>query len=50
MCRVSPRSRKRHPPEKLKTFLTDPNPKMPDMNLLYSEIADVAHDIGVIDP
>lgn len=41
---------KKQPSEKLKTFLTDPHPKMPDMNLSRSEIADIVAYIGSLDP
>ncbi len=32
----------------LTTFLTDPHPKMPDMNLTRSEIADIVAYIGTL--
>ena len=35
--------------KKLKAFLTDPHPKMPDMNLSRSEIADIVAYIGRLD-
>jgi mono/diheme cytochrome c family protein len=40
---------KKQPSQKLKTFLTDPHPKMPDMNLSRSEIADIVAYIGSLD-
>ena len=40
---------KRQPPKKLKAFLTNPHPKMPDMNLSRSEIADIVAYIGSLD-
>ena len=35
--------------KKLKAFLTDPHPKMPDMNFSRSEIADIVAYIGRLD-
>ena len=36
-------------PKKLKAFLTDPHPKMPDMNFTRSEIADIVAYIGSLE-
>ena len=35
--------------KKLRAFLADPHPKMPDMNLSRSEIADIVAYIGRLD-
>ncbi len=40
---------RREEPKKLKAFLTDPHPKMPNMNLSRSEIADIVAYIGRLD-
>jgi mono/diheme cytochrome c family protein len=40
---------KKQAPKKLKAFLTNPHPKMPDMNLSRSEIADIVAYIGRLD-
>jgi mono/diheme cytochrome c family protein len=40
---------KKQTPKKLKAFLTNPHPKMPDMNLTRSEIADIVAYIGRLD-
>jgi mono/diheme cytochrome c family protein len=42
-------ARKKQPLRKLKAFLTNPHPKMPDMNLTRSEIADIVAYIGSLD-
>jgi len=42
-------ARRREGSKKLKAFLTDPHPKMPDMNLSRSEIADIVAYIGRLD-
>ena len=42
-------ARQKKPPEKLTAFLTDPHPKMPDMNLTRSEIADIIAYIRSLD-
>jgi mono/diheme cytochrome c family protein len=42
-------ARQKKPPEKLAAFLTDPHPKMPDMNLTRSEIADIVAYIRSLD-
>jgi mono/diheme cytochrome c family protein len=39
-------ARRNVPPKSLKAFLADPHPKMPDMNLSRSEIADIVAYIG----
>jgi hypothetical protein len=39
----------RFPSKQLTAFLTDPHPKMPDMNLTRSEIADIVAYIGTLD-
>lgn len=42
-------ARKKLPAQALKAFLTDPHPKMPDMNLTRSEIEDIVAYIGSLD-
>ena len=42
-------ARRREGPKKLKAFLSNPHPKMPDMNLSRSEIADIVAYIGRLD-
>ena len=42
-------ARKKPSSKQLTAFLTDPHPKMPDMNLTRSEIADIAAYIGTLD-
>lgn len=42
-------ARRRLGQKKLKAFLADPHPKMPDMNLTRSEIADIVAYIGRLD-
>ncbi|HUZ91264.1 MAG TPA: cytochrome c [Methylocella sp.] len=39
---------KKLPAGQLKAFLMDPHPKMPDMNLTRSEIADIVAYIGTL--
>lgn len=41
-------ARKKLPAGQLKAFLTDPHPKMPDMSLTRSEIADIVGYIGTL--
>jgi mono/diheme cytochrome c family protein len=41
---------KQLPPKQLKTFLIDPHPKMPDMNLTRSEIEDITAYIRSLGP
>lgn len=41
-------ARKKLPAEQLRAFLTDPHPKMPDMSLTRSEIADIVAYIGTL--
>ena len=42
-------ARKKPSSKQLTAFLTDPHPKMPDMNLTRSEIADIVAYIGTLD-
>lgn len=39
-------ARRNLPPERLKAFLADPHPKMPDMSLTREEIDDIVAYIG----
>ncbi len=39
-------ARRKEPPKSLRAFLAGPHPKMPDMNLSRSEIADIVAYIG----
>jgi cytochrome c1 len=41
---------KQLPPKQLKTFLIDPHPKMPDLNLTRSEIEDIIAYIRSLGP